>query len=120
MSLTNIEDRPMYFGSENYSQEWITIAEQNKVKIILDSYGDEQKRSIIYAVTDKPRALAEIVKRCSIPLASCHRKIYSLMEEGLLVEDDNSSIKPKKFRSVFKEMRINVKKDVIIVDARLK
>ena len=110
----------MYFESENYIQEWITIEEQNKAKVILDSYGDDQKRSIIEALAEKPLTFPEIVEKCNIPLASCHRKIYSLMEEGLLTEDENSKIKPKRFKSVFKEMRINVKKDAIIVDARRK
>jgi len=119
LSLTKIEDRPMYFGSDNYSQEWITIEESDKVKTILDSYGDEQKRSIIYAVATKPLTFPEIVKACKMPLATCHRKIYSLMEGGLLVSEDGySRIRSKRFRSAFKEIRINVKKDAIIVDAR--
>ena len=109
----------MYFGSENYSQEWITIEESDKVKTILDSYGDEQKRSIIYAVATKPLTFPEIVKACKMPLATCHRKIHSLMEGGLLVSEDGySRIRSKRFRNAFKEIRINVKKDAIIVDAR--
>src|SRR5713101_6433625 len=93
LSLTKIEDRPTYFGVENYIQDWITIEESNKAKTILDSYGDEQKRSIIYAVTDKPLTFLEIVRVSNIPLSSCYRKIISLVEEGLLVEDDNLMFK---------------------------
>jgi len=41
------------------------------------------------------------------------------MEGGLLVSEDGySRIRSKRFRNAFKEIRINVKKDAIIVDAR--
>jgi hypothetical protein len=119
LSLTKIEDRSTRFGSENYSQEWLTIEEYNRVKTILESYSDEQKRSIIHAVMDRSLGFLEIAQACKIPLASCHRKIYSLIEEGLLVgENSNLRIKSKRYRSAFKEMRINVKKDAIIVDVK--
>jgi len=119
LSLTKIENTSIRFGSENYSQEWITIEEYNRVKTILESYSDEQKRSILHAVTDRPMSFLEIAHACKIPLASCHRKIYSLIEEGLLVgERSNLRIKSKRYRSTFKEMRINVKKDTIIVGVK--
>ena len=36
----------------------------------------------------------------------------------MLAEDDNLMFKSKRFRSAFKEMRINVKEDAIVVDAQ--
>jgi len=117
LDFIKIENRSMPFGSENYSQEWISIEEWNGVKAILESYCDDQKRSIIYAVMDRPLAFLEIAKACNIPLASCHRKINSLLEQGLLVGKGSNS-RTKRYRSAFKEMRINVKKDTIDIDVK--
>lgn len=89
---------------------------ENLVTIILESYGDKQKREIMNAIAQKPLTLGELVKRCNIPVASCHRKIGHLIQQGLLTYDNSNGSRAKKYKLAFKDVKIELDKDKIIVE----
>jgi predicted transcriptional regulator len=88
---------------------------QNIADAIIQAFADKQKRAIMNAVADKPLTFIEIVKKYNIPLASCSRKINSLMEQGLITSDDTSSKQSKRYKLTFEGMKIELWKDKVSV-----
>ena len=90
-------------------------------KIILEAYGDKQKRAILSVLDNNTLTLQDIVRACHIPQTSCYRKILSLIKQGLVVQ--NSSINKKKrretkYRQKFEQLRIDINGNKIIAYAR--
>ena len=104
---------------EAEGQDWITIQDSNDKQTILKSYVDGQRRSIIDAVTNSPLTFPEIVSVCNIPQTSCHRKILSMMKEGLIAESNPSSrTGSKRYMNTLKALKIDIEKGKIIVKVK--
>ena len=84
--------------------------------MILESFGDRQKREILNAVGQKPLTLAEIVEKCNIPLTSCYRKVLWLIQQGLLTYNNSNGSKGRKYKPTFKDVKIELDKDKIMVE----
>ena len=87
--------------------------------IILESFGDKQKRLILSVLSGKALSFKEIVRESHIPIASCYRKIQELLQQGLLVR--NVSIDSKKnlvptFKQRYSQIRIDIDGNKIIVN----
>ncbi len=93
-----------------------SLSSDDIVHVIFESFGDEQKRAIINAVANEPLTFIEIVKTQNLPLASCARKIKSLMQQGLVACDKSNSIRGRKYRLTFEGMKIELWKDKVTVD----
>ncbi len=110
--------------AKNTNAEWITIHEQELARIILESFGDPDKKAILNSVLDKPRIVADILKNCKIPQTSGYRKINSLIDVGLLVPN-GQSITPDgkkviKYETLFKNIIIEIKKNLVTVEVQIK
>jgi predicted transcriptional regulator len=88
---------------------------ENAADVIFQSFADKQKRTIMNAVADKPLTFMEIVKKHNIPLASCSRKINSLMQQGLITYDSYST-RGRKYKLTFEGMKIELWNNKISVD----
>ena len=109
--------------SEERDLDWMVIEDQSLTKVILESFGDEDKKKILTAVLDEPHIISEIVDICSIPQTSGYRKINSLINDGLLTTKGfittSDGKRVNKYISVFDNVRINIIKNKVIVKVKL-
>ena len=112
--IIKLRENPSFWAERE--KETVSANSENLATAILDSYGDTQKREIMNAVAKKPLTFPEIVEKCNIPLASCHRKIGHLIQQGLLTYDDSNGSRSKKYRPAFKDVKIELDKDKVIVE----
>ncbi|GFN41205.1 MAG: transcriptional regulator [Thaumarchaeota archaeon] len=110
--------------AKNTNAEWITIQEQELARIILESFGDHDKKDILNSVLDKPRIVADILKNCKIPQTSGYRKINSLIEVGLLIPNGQSITpdgkKVTKYETLFRNISIEIEKNYVKVKVQMK
>ncbi|MGI0017692.1 MAG: transcriptional regulator [Nitrosotalea sp.] len=105
------------------NKELITIEDSYINRIILEAIGDDDKKNILNAVLDKPRIISEILEICKIPQTSGYRKVNSLIQNGLLIingcesTEDGRTI--NKYRPVFDNIQIQVKKNKVLVQVQL-
>jgi len=110
--------------AKNTHVEWITIHEQELARIILESFGDHDKRAILNSVLDNPLIVADILKNCKIPQTSGYRKINSLIGVGLLIPN-GQSITPDgkrviKYETLFRNINIEIEKNSVKVKVQMK
>ena len=109
--------------SEERDLDWMVIEDQSLTKVILESFGDEDKKKILTAVLDEPHIISEILDICSIPQTSGYRKINSLINDGLLTTKGfittSDGKRVNKYISVFDNVRINIIKNKVIVKVKL-
>ncbi|MGI0082020.1 MAG: transcriptional regulator [Nitrosopumilaceae archaeon] len=109
-------------GSKN--QEWLIIEDQALSKIILESFGDDDKKLIMNTLLDKSLIISEVLDRCKIPQTSGYRKINSLIQNGLLTTDGfittNDGKKVNMYTSLFENLKIDIEKNKVIVKVKLR
>lgn len=101
---------------------WYTLSDPNITSIILQSYGDLEKKKILESVSDTPKIIADILSDCNLPRTSGYRKINSLIDDGLLTQSgyvvsDNKKI--NKYVRVFQNLKINIDKNQMTIDVQL-
>ena len=96
--------------NKNHSHDWKIIEDQSLVRLILESFGDEDKRKILNSAVDTPLSFSDILKTCEIPKTSGHRKINSLIKTGMLKtkETEIGNFRKRIYRSVFEDVIINI------------
>lgn len=106
------------------SDNWIIIKDQDLAKIFLESFADEDKKSIIGTVLDKSLIIADILDACNVPQTSGYRKINQLIDAGLLISNDHGvsadGKKIKKYESIFDNVKMDIEKNIIVVKVQLK
>jgi hypothetical protein len=109
--------------TNNTSNSWFTINDSKITQTILESFGDDDKASIINSVIDNPKIISDILTTCKIPQTSGYRKINQLIDNGLLIVDGHEftsdSRKVNKYRSIFNNIRISIIKNRVSVDVQL-
>ncbi|HLA22860.1 MAG TPA: transcriptional regulator [Nitrosopumilaceae archaeon] len=104
-------------------QEWMTVEDQHLSKIILEAFGDEDKKKILTALVDEPRIISEVLDMCNIPQTSGYRKINSLIDDGMLTPRGfitaRDGKKVNKYVSVFENVKIDIVKNKISVKVQL-
>ena len=110
--------------AKNTNEEWITIQEQELARIILESFGDHDKKDILNSVLDKSRIVADILKNCKIPQTSGYRKINSLIAVGLLIPSGQSitpdAKKVIKYETLFRNISIEIEKNFVKAKVQMK
>ncbi|TBR11189.1 MAG: transcriptional regulator, partial [Candidatus Nitrosotenuis sp.] len=64
---------------------WVTIDNPILTKIILESFGDDDKKKILSTLSHEALIISQIIEKCDIAQTSGYRKINSLIDDGLLV-----------------------------------
>lgn len=104
---------------------WYTITDSRANQIILQAFGDPEKKKILESVSKTPKIIQDILNDCNIPQTSGYRKINSLIDEGLLAEAGQVVTgykKINKYVSVLSNLKINIsieKDNTVIIDAQL-
>ena len=97
-------------------ENWVLIENPTLIKIILESYGDDDKKRILGTLNGEPMIISQIIERCGIPQTSGYRKVNALIDNGLLVSAGYASPDGKKvtkYRSVLDSIKINIIKSKI-------
>lgn len=110
--------------TKNKDYEWIKIEDEYLNKIILEAFGDSDKKAIMNAILDKPCIVFDILKQCKIPQTSGYRKINSLIKSGLLIPAGavigNDGKKITKYTTLFENVKINIEKNKMMIKAQLR
>lgn len=96
----------------------VLIDDPTLTRIILESFGDEDKKRIICTINSEPLAISQIITSCKMPQTSVYRKVNALIEDGLLVPagyDSNDGKKITKYRSLFDKIKIDIIKNKITI-----
>jgi hypothetical protein len=110
--------------STSSQSNWIKIKDPELSRIFLESFADQDKKSIIGSVMDTSLIIANILETCKIPQTSGYRKINSLINNGLLVANGfelaHDGKKVKKYETIFDNVQIDIIKNTIEVKVQLK
>ena len=108
-------------GSKN---QIILLQDENMTEKILEMLGDKDYRKILDMLIDKPHTTYEILDKTDIPQASAYRKVESLVDAGLLVEDSRvpgeRGRHSVKLTTVYRGLDLNIiKKNKVTVKVRM-
>ena len=102
---------------------WIAIEDPSLSKLILEAFGDEDKKNILNTVLDEPRIISEILEIAKIPQTSGYRKINNMIDNGLLIVHGYTTThdgkKVSKYKSLFENVTINIEKNKVVVKVLL-
>lgn len=104
-------------------QGQILIENPALTKIILESFGDEDKKKILGTLNGEPLIISQIITNCKIPQTSGYRKVNALIDAGLLVPDGHTitddNKKLTKYRSAFDKIKIDIIKNKVAITLEL-
>ena len=98
---------------------FITIIDPDLSNLILELFGEKETREIITSLLGNEITIPQILKESKIPKTSLYRKIENLISSGLIIESGNVLSKSKKIsrlQCIFQEIRLDIKKEKIIVN----
>jgi hypothetical protein len=102
---------------------WVTLESKSLSRSILEALADPEKNNILNSVLIESKVPKDILEICKITLASGHRKLNSLINEGLLVADGSISTtvdnKEIKFRSIFENVKMDIDKNNVILKIKI-
>jgi hypothetical protein len=105
--------------TNNKEKKWFTIEDSLLTKLILESFGDEDKKNILNAVIDEPRIISDILEISKIPQTSGYRKVNTLIQNGMLIPHGSALThdgkKVTKYKSIFENISIEIEKNRVTV-----
>lgn len=109
--------------TESHGETWLVIDNPVLTRVILGSFGDDDKKNILSALNGNSLIISQIIEMSSIAQTSGYRKINSLINDGLLVPSGyitaNDGKKVTKYRSIFDNIKIDIVKNKITVSLHL-
>src|SRR3970282_349587 len=104
-------------------QGWITIREPKIAKLILESFGNPDKKIILDSSLTQPNVILDILNSGNIPKSSGYRVIKELLRDGLLAEKGYATTrdgkKISKYTSLFKRVRLDIHGDEISAQVQI-
>lgn len=100
------------------NREWVTLEDESLVKLILETFADDDKREIMYSTLYNPKTITEILDICKIPKTSGYRIINSLIENYLLApkgRSRNGHRVLREYASTVEDVQVETVKNKIIV-----
>ena len=101
------------------SEIWLVIKNQHLTELILKSYADEEKKTIMDLIRDTPETIPKILERCKIPNTSGYRKMNQLIDEKMVVTTGLAETFEGKrailYKSIIQKMQILINANEIIV-----
>lgn len=87
--------------------------------LILELFSDSEARKIISSLLENEYTIPQVLKESKVPKTSGYRKIENLIINGLIIESGkvlSESKKISKLQCVFQEIKLDIKKEKIIVN----
>jgi len=110
--------------AKNTDEEWMTIKDSNISKIVLATFGDEDKKKIISVLMNESHIVSEVLEICNLPQTSGYRKMNSMISDGLLTVDGyittTDGKKVNKYSSIFENIKIDIVRNDITVKVKIK
>jgi len=101
--------------SKNKSGNWLIIKDDSAIKLIKETFGDSDKANILNVVCEDSKIISDILEETKLPQTSGYRKINSMINDGLLVEDgfitSHDTRKIMKYCALFNNIKINIIKN---------
>jgi len=109
-------------SSKKESENWIVLKDQILAKTIMESFADEEKKSILESVMNDSLAITDILDKCKLSQSSGHEKISYLIENGLLVSngDVSDGENNRKYQTAFSNVKMDIEKKSMVVKIQLK
>ena len=105
-------------------ESWITIENQELARLILETYGDREKRLILDAALKKPNPVLEILEDCKIPKSTGYRLVNELVTDGLLTEEGHTTTSDGKkvvlHTALFENIKIDITEGTVVIKVMLK
>ena len=104
-------------------QPWITIENQDLARLILESYGQKEKKLILDAALQKAGTIQDILETCQIPKSSGYRIINELVDDALLAEEGHTMNEGRKvtlYTALFKNVNMDIQNGSLVVKIMLK
>ncbi len=96
----------------------VTIVDTELSDLILELFNDSEARKIISSLLENEYTIPQVLKESKVPKTSGYRKIENLIINGLIIESGkvlSESKKISKLQCVFQEIKLDIKKERIIV-----
>jgi len=103
------------------NKKWI-IKDEKISQLILESFRDDHKTSIINSIIDEPKIISDILNENKIPQTSGYRKMNQMIIDGLIVPMDSVIIEGRKvvkYKSLFDGVQIKIVKNKITIEVEL-
>ena len=100
----------------------VTIVNTDLSDLILGLFSEPETRKIISSLLENEYTIPQILKESRVPKTSGYRKIENLIINGLIIESGrvlSESKKISKLQCVFQEIKLDIKKEKIIVNGIL-
>jgi hypothetical protein len=105
------------------NDDWIVFEDVDITKVILESLGDDDKKSILSSTNGNDLIISQILEKCAIPQTSGYRKVNALINAGLLTPSGYvmtpDGKKVSKYRAIFDNAKIDIIKNKITVSLQL-
>lgn len=82
------------FEKKNGAKNTFVVKDKRFASLILETFGNEDKKSILQAVAESSMSVSEILDKADIPKSSGYKIINSLVDEGLLTVADQKTKNP--------------------------
>jgi len=108
--------------SKKNNERWIIISDPGVNSIIIQTFGDLEKKKIIESVMSSPKIIYDIIKECELPQTSGYRKVNALIDEGFLIPTEYDIKENKRiyqYMSIFKNLKIDINSNKIKVSIQL-
>lgn len=109
--------------STKQGKSWIRIEDQNIANLILESFGNSDKRLILDSSLKQPGVILDILSSCNMPKSSGYRIIKNLIKDGLLTRKGYTTTqdgkKVNKYTSIFKNIKIEIQDGKTIIKVQL-
>ncbi len=100
------------FDKSKKNKSWIVIEDQKLANLILESFGDQDKKLILETSLRQPNVILNILENCNMPKSSGYRVIKELIGTGLLTERGQTTSadgkKVNKYTSLFENIKIDI------------
>ena len=110
--------------SKKSPDDWIVLQDPDLTKIFLESFADDDKKTILEAAMDESLVISDILDICKIPQTSGYRKINYLIDNGLLISDgyavSRDGKKIQKYQTVFNNVKMDIERKTIVMKVQLK
>ncbi len=97
----------------------IIIVNTTMSDLILELFSEPETRKIISTLLENEYTIPQILKESKVPKTSGYRKVENLITNGLIIESGkilSESKKISKLQCVFQEIKLDIKKEKIIVN----
>jgi len=105
-------------------EPWISIENQELTRLILETYGDREKKLILGAALKKPNPVLDILEDCKIPKSTGYRLVNELVTDGMLTEEGHTTTNDGKkvalYTALFENIKIDITEGQVVIKVMLK